>query len=104
MRPWPDAKDSDLQMYESISRVFLGREHLLEQFFEPTRPKIRFVPEVMLKRFSGCSSGEYLLIKIALDLWCGAGEARVWELVEVLDPSTFYFVVEAMVIARRNRF
>ena len=31
------------------------------------------------------SSGEDLLVRVALDLWSGSGDAKVWELVEILD-------------------
>lgn len=57
----------------------------------------------MLKQTAGLSSGEILLIKIALDIWSGSGHAYVWEIIEVLDKDNFFYVPEALIIVRRNR-
>jgi len=90
-------------MYESISRVFFGHEHLLKMFFEEHRPKIKMTAEKMIDKHFYGPADELVLIKTALDIWSGSGNARVWELIEVLDRNNFYFVLEALVISKRNR-
>jgi hypothetical protein len=103
MRPWNNASDSDLQTYESISRVFFKYPYLLDSFFERDSPKIRCSPEQMLKWASGFSNDEIVLVKTALDIWSGSGNTYVWELIELLDKDSFYFVLHALAILRRNR-
>lgn len=102
-RPWPNAGDSDLQRYEAISRVFMSHEYLLPFFFDTEQPRVRLAPEKMLRQADGMSTGEFLLIKIALDIWSGSGNARVWELIENLDQQNFSFVLQALLISRQNR-
>ncbi len=103
-RPWKNAQDCDLQRFEAISRVFLGHDYLLAFFFDSEIPRTRLDPEPLLIQAKGFSKGEYLLIKIALDIWSSSGKAMVHELIEDLDRQNFYFTLEAMVISRRGRF
>lgn len=103
-RPWPKAGDSDLQRYEAISRVFFTHDYLLPFLFDTREPKTRLSPEALLRQASAFSKGEFLLIKIALDIWSSSGDTKLVELIEDLDPQNFYFVLESLVITRRNRF
>ena len=104
MESWENASDSERKTYESISHVFSSCPHLLNNFFEKDKPKIRFRSEKMLAQACGLSSGEIVLVKVALDIWSGSGNAYVWELIETLDGQNFYSVLNALVLIRRNRF
>lgn len=86
------------------SRVFFRHPYLLNDFFEEEQPRIKRRPEKMLIWAQGFSSGETVLIKIALDIWSGSGNTYVWELLESLDKENFFHVLEGLVISRRNRY
>lgn len=103
MRPWTNASNNDLQAYEAISRVFFKYPYLLSNFFDEKKPKLKLPPEKMLMQIQNFSSGERVLIKVALDIWSGSGNATVWELIEVLDRENFFHVLNALVIIKRNR-
>jgi len=103
MKSWKNASESDRKTYESISQVFFSYPYLLNNFFDKDKPKIRLQSEKMLEQASGLSSGEFVLIKVALDIWSGSGNAYVWELVETLDKQNFYSVLTALALIRKDR-
>ncbi len=103
MKTWKSATLSDLQTYESISKVFQQHCYLLDIFFEKEKPRIRARSEKMLKQVSDFSHGEIILIKIALDIWSGSGNAFVWEMIEFLDQQDFFNVLNALASLRKNR-
>ncbi len=96
MESWREATSSDRRMYQAICLVFLNHPKLLEFFFEKKRPRIRFVAEQMRKEAAGFSSGEQILIRVALDMWSGSGNAKVWQMLETLDSSNFGNCLKAL--------
>jgi len=54
----------------------------------------------MLGRIAGLSDGEKVLIRIALDIWSGSGDAKVWELIETLDDYNFSNVLKGLAVLR----
>jgi hypothetical protein len=57
-----------------------GSSQLLELLFDLDRPRLRQPPEQLLQTARGLSSGDYTLVKLAVDIWCEQGEIRVHEL------------------------
>jgi hypothetical protein len=77
---WEGARDSERKQFLAISMVFGGRKDLLSWLFDPTIARLRFPAEVLKKNCRGMSSGDQVLIKIAIDLWCEQGGARITDL------------------------
>lgn len=82
--------------------MFLNHQYLLRGFFEERQPRISLAPEEMIQQSAGFSDGEIVLIKIALDIWSGSGNACVWELLEVLDKGNFLNVLKGMLMIKQN--
>jgi hypothetical protein len=75
----------------------------LHGFFEEKRARMSLAPDEMIERTADFSSGEVVLIKVALDIWSGSGNARVWELLETLDKQTFMNVVSGLVFIKHDK-
>ncbi len=102
MKSWVEPGEHEVRLYEAISKVFLNHQYLLRGFFEERQPRISLAPEEMIQQSAGFSDGEIVLIKIALDIWSGSGNACVWELLEVLDKGNFLNVLKGMLMIKQN--
>jgi len=100
MIQWENGSKTDLKVLRAVSIVCRHHPYLLKFLFEPDRPRLRALPEELLKEAVGLSSGEDLLLRVSLDLWSGCGEARVWELIELLDDRNLLQVVQALLFLR----
>ena len=89
MLNWHKPGRAERRMMESLNIIFTGHSKLLEFLFEPDRPKLRQEPEILLRHAAGFSGGERILLRIALDLWCGAGGVSLWHLIEHLDDDSY---------------
>ena len=96
MESWQKATKSDRHMYQAIGLVFRNHPELLEFFFEAREPRVRFVSEEMLREAAGFSSGERILIRVALDMWSGSGNAKIWQMLETLDHNNFHNCLKAL--------
>lgn len=104
MEVWLDAEDSDKQTFKTINILFSKHPYLLKFFFDPNKPRIKYEPLKMIRASYGMSSGEQVLIKIALDIWSGGGNAKVCQILETLDDANFINAINALILTRRNRF
>ena len=80
--------------------VFHSHSYLLEFFFDSKEIKISREPLEMLKQARGFSSGEQILIRVALDIWSGSGNTKVWSLLESLDDQSLVNVLKALALFR----
>lgn len=96
MESWQSATASDRYTYSVIAVIFRNHPNLLRFFFEERRPRIRHKPMELRAQAAGFSSGEQLLIRVALDVWSGSGNAKIWQLIETLDPDNMCNVLEAL--------
>lgn len=105
MKSWLNASENDFKTFESISTVFLNHKNLLDYFFEKKNPRIRLSSKKMIEIAQELfTDEEIILIKVALDLWSGSGNAHVWEIVEMLDKYDFINVINGIAIAKKNRY
>lgn len=89
MLNWQNLGRAERRMMESLNFIFIGHSKLLEFLFESDRSKLRQEPEILLERAAGFSSGEQILLRVALDLWCGAGGVSLWHVIEHLDDDSY---------------
>lgn len=100
MVSWRHASSSDRRLYSAVSAIFLKHPHLLRFLFDDHEPRLRMIPEEMLREIRGFSSGEQILVRVAMDIWSGSGNAKIWQIVETLDPDNFANVLEGLRILR----
>ena len=96
MESWREATRTERRQYRIICLIFSNHPKLLEFFFDPEKPRVRFEPMDMLKGAGCFSSGEQVLIRVALDVWSGSGNAKIWQLLEKLDHDNFSNVLKAL--------
>jgi hypothetical protein len=97
---WRHAKPSDHHVFKVVALIFHNHPELLEFFFEKERPRIRFQAIEMRRHAAGMSSGEQLLLRVALDVWGGSGNAKIWQLIETLDSGNLANVLKALALLR----
>lgn len=93
---WLQATKVDRRLFEAITIVFRKHLYLMAFFFDPEEPRLRRLPEELLEESECFSSGEDLLVRVALDLWSGSENANSWELIKILDEQNLANVVEAL--------
>lgn len=86
MTSWKNASSRELKLYQAIRILFLKHSYLLEFLFQKELPLLRKSSELLIQEAQAFSSGEKLLVRIALDLWNEEGDVFFWELFAVLDP------------------
>lgn len=85
MRTFEQATSEDLLRGEAISLILLSKEHLEDLFFHPDRVGLRYRRDRLLALSKSYPADEQLLIRVALDVWNGSGEAKISELIRGLD-------------------
>lgn len=95
--------NAERRSVEAILMVFSEHQYLADFFFEESKEKIRFRPDEMKWRAQDLSSSEQVLVRIALDIWSGSGDAKVWELLEVLDKQNFISALRGLSIIKDDR-
>ena len=96
MECWPNAPKVESKLFKAISLVFKHHPYLLDFLFDPQKPRIRMEPVELLAQSEAFSAGEDLLVRVALDLWSGGGNACIWELIEILDDRNLRSVTTSL--------
>jgi hypothetical protein len=99
---WKTADESDKSLLKSIKFLLLGRDKLLEFMFNPHFPRLNDQPENLLHSSLSFSSGEQLLVRIALDLWDGSGGAHFRDIYSILDRETYVRAIQVIEKIRWN--
>ena len=89
MLNWQEPGRHQSRMMETLNIIFARHPELLDFLFERDHPKLKQGSEFLLKASAGFSSGEHLLIRVALDLWNGSGTVEMWQIIEVLDDNNY---------------
>jgi hypothetical protein len=80
METWKSASASDLNLYAKVSTLLGEDPQLLSFLFAKEAARLRLQPDELINAATSMSSGEYVLVKLAIDLWCGQGRCLVSEL------------------------
>ena len=102
MKTWVKARDSERLYYEAIARVFGNHPHLLKGFFEEQTARLSHAPDEILHLSQGFADSEIVLVKVALDIWSGSGNAIVWQVLEVLDGNNFRNVIHGLMMVKQE--
>ena len=94
------ASEQELQLFFILSCLYEKHENLLHRLLNPDIPRL-INPELSSEeRAHGLSSGEYLLLRIGLDIWNGSGGMHFNELYEKLDMDSLQKVIMAIIFLR----
>lgn len=94
---------SEQRTIQALQKLFSNNKYLLDFFLDDCQAKLRFRPDEMRWRAQGQSSGEQVLIRVGLDIWSGSGDAKVWELLEILDDDNFMVSLESLLLIKKDR-
>ncbi len=81
---------------QSIHCLFGSDERLLYFLFHHKKTELREPPEDLIKEARSLSCGEQLLIRAAIDIWCGQGNAKLADLLSSLDDTNLLRLLMAM--------
>jgi hypothetical protein len=93
---WHNARPRELKFQVVMTALFAANSRLLPLVFARDQPRLRDEPENILTQARGLSSGEYLLLRLALDLWNDSGSVRIQELISTLDSLNFANAIGAL--------
>jgi len=92
---WSVAPSSELRQFRAIAILTSQSPQLVAFLFHPTQPQLRLPPAELLKAARSFSSGDYILVKLAVDLWCEQGQVFIHELFN-LDSVNFDLALKAL--------
>ena len=87
MDSWNYASLTDKKLYRCISVATNNNQQLLKFIFDPQLAKLRLPPDQLLKSATGFCTGDYLLVKFAVDLWSEHGCLKLHELFNFDDAA-----------------
>ena len=101
MLVWQGCGRHERRLQEVLNLIFRKHPGLLGFLFEEERPRLRREAEQLLIDADVFSSGEQILVRLALDLWNGSGKVRLWDIVERLDQENYQNVLLGLRHLRR---
>ncbi len=81
--------------------LFENHPHLINCIFELNYLKLKNDPENIIALTRGLSSGERILIRIALDLWNGSGAINLIDIIDGLDEQNYKSFLKALNLVRQ---
>lgn len=99
---WAHACSADRRLLQTLKRLFQKHPELLTFLFDRRQARLNAAPEVILERAQGMSSGERILVRIALDLWNSSGETNLLDPIERLDRDNFENFISALHLLRHD--
>lgn len=89
MLNWQNASQEDLDLLLEIEVLLSNNIQLLTFIFHSKEPRLRAPATVILFESGVFSSGQQILIQLALDIWDGSGHTQVMDLVHLLDSQNY---------------
>lgn len=102
MLDWKGIGRGERRMQEALNLIFSKHPRFLEFLFDGDKPRLRDEPDALLAEAGVFSTGEKILIRIALDLWSGQGRVSLWDIVERLDLRNYEHVLAGLRHLRPN--
>jgi hypothetical protein len=93
---WVGATESEKRVARSIFLLVGGDRQLLEFLLDPKAPRIRKRAGILREEAWVFSDGDQLVVRAALDIWCGAGHVQLWDLIETWDALNWARFIRAI--------
>ena len=91
------------QKWHAISLLLANDPRLLDFIFTEDRLELQASPQELLAASACFSSGQKVLIQVALDFWSGLGGASLENIVSILDLERFEGFLLALECLRYGR-
>lgn len=95
MMCWEVANGAERRQFQAISILMRSSPHLLAFLFDPVRPSLSGSPQDILAAARGFCSGDRLLVRLAVEIWCAEGAVNVHEIFDA-EPEVFDSILEAL--------
>lgn len=92
---WKNVTTDEKKRFVIISKLLEKHPHFIEFMLDTEKPELRASPEEIREQAGCFSSGEQVLVSLALDFWNGSGETRILKL-NRLDQGNFRNAMEAL--------
>lgn len=93
---WETATVSEQELCIAMTKLFATNDKLLTFVFDKDEPRLRAKPHQLVTEARSLSSGENVLVRLALDIWNDTGGVRITELLSRLDPTNFHNAIAAL--------
>jgi hypothetical protein len=93
---WITANTTDRFLLGEIETLLARHPRLLHLIFDKQRPQLREPSSAIIGRTRSLSSGEHLLIRLALDIWNSSGNVNILEPIHRLDHDNFHNLVTCL--------
>jgi hypothetical protein len=98
METWTNVCAGDRRRFNAIHQFLKPHPKLVDFLFRSDKPELHSSPDVLRKAAKGFSTGERILIRVALDIWSDSGDAKISDL-DHLDPDSFKNVLLGLFIS-----
>lgn len=86
---WENACELDKELFFIIAQLLKKHSYLLNFIFDAKKPRLKASSSEIMEWAEELSSGENLLIRLALDIWDGSGNVLLLEICKNLDEQNF---------------
>ena len=93
---WKRPRVFEQELLIAMTKLFAAHENLMTFVFEREEPGLRNHPDILIEQAKGMSSGEYVLVRLALDIWNDSGGVQISELINRLDATNFENAMAAL--------
>ena len=101
MIQWPNACAGDLKRLEIIKGIFVQDPEMVDWLFLKDKPELFADPDTVMQKAGAFSSGQQILIRVALAVWCWYEGTNIVDICRRLDNKNFQAVMMAMVELRK---
>lgn len=101
MIQWPNASEGDLKRLEIIKGIFVQDPEFVDWLFLKDKPEMFADAETVLEKAGAFSSGQQILIRVALAVWFWHDCTNIVDICRRLDGKNFQAVMNAMVELRK---
>ena len=99
---WSEASLGDTHRLAVIYKLLGGDEDLLGVIFDKGSPRIHD-PSMITARISDLSPTDQLRIRVSQDIWDGAGEARLSDLLDTWSSAEWTCFIQAICHLKESR-
>lgn len=100
METWIDADSGCKKRFEIVSVALRHNQKLIDFLFLKHKAEMFSGADEVLRKSGMFSSGEQVLVKVAVDIWFNESRSSIFDICRRLDPNNFVAVMEAMVAFR----
>lgn len=98
---WKNAQAGCIGRFRIIEKLLREHPELVTWLFKDDAPEMFASAEVVKARAGAFSSGQLIMIKLALDIWFNGTHSNVFDIARRLDGENFVAAMEAIVEFRK---